>query len=83
MYRNLLELITGKRSAKGLSENQLNAVVTEMKRRGFKPKSSKPQARAAEVAKIRAIVENLGLSVATPEEARGRLGLKGGDRVAF
>jgi len=55
MYRNLLELITGKRSAKGLSENQLNAVVTEMKRRGFKPKSSKPQARAAEVAKIRAI----------------------------
>ncbi|MEL6477246.1 MAG: 3-keto-5-aminohexanoate cleavage protein [Pseudomonadota bacterium] len=38
---------------------------------------------AQQVTKIRQIVENLGLSVASPEEARGRLGLKGGDRVAF
>jgi bifunctional DNA-binding transcriptional regulator/antitoxin component of YhaV-PrlF toxin-antitoxin module len=29
------------------------------------------------------IIENLGLSVATPGEARERLGLKGGDKVAF
>jgi len=55
MYRNLLEQITGKRSAKGMSDTQLNAVVDAMKLRGFKPKSSKPKARAAEVAKIRAI----------------------------
>lgn len=55
MYRNLLEQITGARSAKGLSEAQLNAVVDAMKQRGFKPKAGKPQARAAEVPKICAI----------------------------
>lgn len=38
---------------------------------------------AQQVRRIREIVENLGLSVATPAEARERLGLKGGDRVAF
>jgi uncharacterized protein (DUF849 family) len=38
---------------------------------------------AQQVRKIRDIVENLGLTVATPAEARQRLGLKGGDRVAF
>jgi len=38
---------------------------------------------AEQVAKIRRIVEELGLSVATPVEARAILGLKGGDRVAF
>ncbi len=38
---------------------------------------------AEQVAKIRRIVEELGLSVATPAEARAILGLKGGDRVAF
>ena len=38
---------------------------------------------AQQVRKIRSIVENLGLRIATPEEARARLGLKGGDQVAF
>ena len=38
---------------------------------------------AQQVERIRTIIESLGLSVATPEEARERLGLKGGDRVAF
>jgi uncharacterized protein (DUF849 family) len=38
---------------------------------------------AQQVRKIRSIVENLGLKVATADEARGRLGLKGGDKVAF
>jgi 3,5-dioxohexanoate:acetyl-CoA acetone transferase len=38
---------------------------------------------AQQVARIRAIIENLGLSVATPDEARERLALKGADRVAF
>ena len=38
---------------------------------------------AQQVENIRTIVESLGLSVATPDEARERLGLKGGDRVAF
>ena len=38
------------------------------------------KSNADQVRKIREIVENLGLSVATPEEARERLALKGGDR---
>ena len=38
---------------------------------------------AQQVARIRSIVENLGLRVATPAEARERLALKGADRVAF
>jgi uncharacterized protein (DUF849 family) len=38
---------------------------------------------AEQVRKIRSIVENLGLTVATPAEARERLALKGGDRVNF
>ncbi|MCG6885132.1 MAG: 3-keto-5-aminohexanoate cleavage protein [Silicimonas sp.] len=38
---------------------------------------------ASQVAKARRLVEGLGLSVATPEDARKMLGLKGGDRVNF
>lgn len=41
------------------------------------------RSNADQVRKIRSIVENLGLSIATPDEARQRLGLKGGDRVNF
>ncbi|MEO0701817.1 MAG: 3-keto-5-aminohexanoate cleavage protein [Pseudomonadota bacterium] len=38
---------------------------------------------AQQVAKIRRIVEDLGSEIATPDEAREILDLKGGDRVAF
>jgi uncharacterized protein (DUF849 family) len=38
---------------------------------------------AAQVKRIRAILENLSLEVATPKEARAMLDLKGGDQVAF
>lgn len=38
---------------------------------------------AQQVTRIRHIIEGLGLSVATPSEARERLGLKGSDKVAF
>ncbi len=38
---------------------------------------------AEQVTKIRRIIEDLGCEVATPDEARAMLGLKGGDRVAF
>ena len=38
---------------------------------------------AQQVQRIRTIVENLGLEVATPDQARERLALKGGDRVKF
>lgn len=41
------------------------------------------QSNAEQVSKIRRIVEDLGCEVATPDEAREILGLKGGDRVAF
>ena len=38
---------------------------------------------AQQVRQIRIIIEGLGLTVATPAEARERLALKGADRVAF
>jgi uncharacterized protein (DUF849 family) len=38
---------------------------------------------AEQVAKIRRILEELGHEIATPDEARSILGLKGGDRVGF
>ena len=38
---------------------------------------------AVQVRKVRNIIENLGLEIATPEEARKMLQLKGGDHVAF
>ena len=38
---------------------------------------------AQQVQKIRRIVEDLGSEVATPDEAREILALKGGDRVSF
>jgi uncharacterized protein (DUF849 family) len=41
------------------------------------------QSNAAQVSRARAIIEALGLEVATPDEAREMLSLKGGDRVKF
>lgn len=41
------------------------------------------RSNADQVAKIRRIVEDLSLTVATPEDARKRLALKGGDAVGF
>ena len=38
---------------------------------------------AVQVRKVRNIIENLGLEIATPDEAREMLQLKGGDQVAF
>lgn len=38
---------------------------------------------AQQVTRIKTIIENLGLTVATPSEARERLALKGGDMVKF
>ena len=38
---------------------------------------------AEQVARIRRIVEDLGREVASPQEARAMLHLKGGDRVAI
>jgi uncharacterized protein (DUF849 family) len=41
------------------------------------------ESNAQQVKKIRRIVEDLGSEVATPEEAREILALKGGDKVNF
>jgi uncharacterized protein (DUF849 family) len=41
------------------------------------------KSNAQQVQKIRRIVEDLGCEVATPDEAREVLRLKGADRVAF
>ncbi|MEM8653363.1 MAG: 3-keto-5-aminohexanoate cleavage protein [Pseudomonadota bacterium] len=41
------------------------------------------ESNAQQVTKIRRIVEDLGCEVATPDEAREILDLKGGDKVAF
>ncbi|MEO1089686.1 MAG: 3-keto-5-aminohexanoate cleavage protein [Pseudomonadota bacterium] len=41
------------------------------------------ESNAAQVRRVRAILEGLGLQVATPDEAREILALKGPDRVAF
>jgi uncharacterized protein (DUF849 family) len=38
---------------------------------------------AEQVTKIRRIIEELGLEIATPDEARNILALKGGDKVGF
>ncbi|MDP6927351.1 MAG: 3-keto-5-aminohexanoate cleavage protein, partial [Rhodospirillales bacterium] len=46
-------------------------------------KGQMAESNADQVAKIRRIVEELSLEVATPEEARKRLNLKGGDQVDF
>ena len=41
------------------------------------------ESNAAQVKRVRQIVEGLGMSAATPDEAREILSLKGGDRVNF
>ena len=41
------------------------------------------KSNAEQVAKIRRILEDLSLEIATPAEARQILNLKGGDRVGF
>jgi uncharacterized protein (DUF849 family) len=41
------------------------------------------ESNAQQVAKVRQIVEGLGLEVATPDDAREILSLKGGDKVGF
>ena len=41
------------------------------------------KSNAEQVAKIRRILEELGLDIATPAEARAILGTKGADNVAF
>jgi uncharacterized protein (DUF849 family) len=41
------------------------------------------ETNAAQVRRVRSILEGLSLTIATPDEARSILGLKGADNVAF
>jgi uncharacterized protein (DUF849 family) len=41
------------------------------------------ESNAQQVTRVRQIIEGLGLEIATPDDARDILSLKGGDRVAF
>jgi uncharacterized protein (DUF849 family) len=41
------------------------------------------KSNADQVRRIRAILENLSFEIASPQDAREMLHLKGGDRVAF
>ncbi|MEM8853979.1 MAG: 3-keto-5-aminohexanoate cleavage protein [Pseudomonadota bacterium] len=41
------------------------------------------ESNAAQVSKIRSVLENMSLEIATPAEAREMLSLKGGDQVGF
>jgi len=41
------------------------------------------ESNAQQVRKVRQIIEGLGLEIASPDEARESLSLKGGDKVAF
>ncbi len=46
-------------------------------------KGTLAESNAQQVRKVRQIIEGLGLEIATPEDARATLALKGGDKVAF
>ena len=46
-------------------------------------KGEMAETNAAQVTRVRQIIEGLGLEIATPDEAREILQLKGGDRVGF
>jgi len=46
-------------------------------------KGEMARTNAAQVTRVRQIIEGLGLEIATPDEAREILQLKGGDRVGF
>jgi uncharacterized protein (DUF849 family) len=46
-------------------------------------KGKMASSNAEQVTKIRRIIEDLGLEIATPDEARKMLALKGGDKVGF
>ena len=46
-------------------------------------KGQMAKTNAEQVTRIRAILENLSLEIATPDEARQMLALKGGDAVNF
>jgi len=46
-------------------------------------KGKMAESNAAQVTQVRKIIEGLGLEIATPDEAREILQLKGGDQVGF
>ncbi|WP_353115360.1 regulatory protein GemA [Nitratidesulfovibrio sp.] len=68
VYRDLLERVTGQRSASGLTDRQLVAVVAELRAKGWQPKAAprkgrKPRVKAggsALLAKMEALLADNG-----------------------
>lgn len=51
-YRDLLERVTGKRSAAKLTDGELGRVIDALKERGFEPKRTAPRSDKAHVRKV-------------------------------
>lgn len=54
-YRDLLERVTGKRSAKGLTHTQINNAIAEFERLGWKPTSRKRNSTSEYLGKVQAL----------------------------
>jgi uncharacterized protein (DUF849 family) len=72
-----------KRTADRLFANQGGNVRVGLEDSLWSGPGKLAQSNAQQVRLVRQIIEGLGRSVATPDEAREILGLKGGDKVAF
>jgi uncharacterized protein (DUF849 family) len=76
---------TGKNQTKMITTSALNGgnVRVGLEDSLFLKRGEMATSNAQQVAKIRHILEELSLEIATPAEARAMLDLKGGDKVAF
>lgn len=54
-YRDILERVTGQRSAARLEDRQLGAVLSELRRLGWKPRGRKPRPKNPMLRKIHAL----------------------------
>lgn len=59
-YRDLLERVTGRRSARDMSAAELGKCIDELKTRGFRPKRKAPRSSDPHVRKIWALWRQLG-----------------------
>ena len=57
--------------------------VSDWRTRSGSARARLAESNAEQVTRARELIENLGLEIATPDEARQILDLKGADNVAF
>lgn len=77
-YRDLLERLTGKRSSAKLKPAELETVLAELKRLGFKPQRAKkagamPQDKSPQARKVRALWIELGKAGAVRDRSEAAL----------